>query len=325
MRKGFNLYIFLSEVEHVLHLDETLEIINKPSPEVYELMDLNHKTNQSSLGTIKNYMYKEFGLNYNDHIEGIYFGQETCEILIPSVNQIQKVMEFCTANEYSFTFVTPYVAPKGIVKLSNCLEYLNSLTEEIEVVVNDYGVLHLIEKKYTNLIPVLGRLLTKLKRDPRFTISGYDTASSELKNQASVEKNQKLVTQTSSIDIKTYQEFLKKKGITRVGIDTVSQGLNNKILKKWGFPVDLYWPWTYSTSGRNCAIAAHTQPGKSFHPTDEPCHFQCKEFEFTLTSDKRMFKTVQRGNAVWINSEPLGKDIFKSGFQRLIYQPYIPI
>ena len=325
MRKGFELYIFLSEVEHVLNLNETLEIINKPSSEIYELIDLNHKTNQTSLTTIKNYMYKDLGLNYYDHIEGIYYGQETCENLIPTVGQIQKVYEFCNTNEYRFTFVTPYVAPKGIVKLSGCLEYLNGLSENIEVVVNDYGVLQLIVTRYKNLIPVLGRLLTKLKRDPRFTISGYDIASSEIKKLKTVEKNQQKVLQTASLDIKVYQDLLKEKGIARVGIDSVSQGLIKAVIKKWDFPVDLYWPWTYSTSGRNCAIAAHTQPGKSFHPTDEPCHFQCKEFDFALTSDKRMFKTLQRGNAVWINSESLWSDVLSSGFERLIYQPYIPV
>lgn len=325
MKKGFELCIFLSQVDHLLHLDETIEIIKKPSAELFELMDLNHRVNQSSLNVVKDYMYRELGINYFDHIERLYFGQETCENLIPTVNQLQKVYEYCTANEYDFTFVTPYVAPKGILKLYECLDYLNSLQDEIEVVVNDYGVLHTMVNKYPNLVPTLGRLLTKLKRDPRFTISGYDTASSEIKKIKVVEKNQQQVVKTSSLDMKVYQDFLKEKGVTRVGIDSVPQGLDSKILKKWGFPVDLYWPWTYSTSGRNCAIAAYTQPGKLFHPTDEPCHFQCREFEFALSSDKRMFKTVQRGNAVWIDSESLWKDNIGSGFDRLVYQPYIPI
>lgn len=325
MSKDFKLYIFLSDLEHVLNLNETLKIIKKPSPEVFELMDLNLKTNQSSLNTINNHMYMNLGLNYYDHIEGIYFGQETCENLIPSVGQLQKVIEYCSTNEYKFTFVTPYVGPNGIIKLASSLDLLNSQLENIEVVVNDYGVLHLVEKKYKNLIPVLGRLLTKLKRDPRFTISGYDIASSELKKLKIVEANQQKVLQTTSLDIKSYQEFLQDKGVTRIGVDSVTQGLNKKVLKKWDFPIDLYWPWTYSTSGRNCAIAAYTQPGKSYHPTEEPCYFQCREFEFSLTSDKRMFETVQRGNAVWINSESLWNDILKTGFDRLVYQPYIPV
>jgi hypothetical protein len=164
-----------------------------------------------------------------------------------------------------------------------------------------------------------------MKRDPRFSLSGYDISNAGLKKLAKIESNQKDALQGSSLELSLYQEFLEKKGMERVCLDTLTHGVNPKTLKKWKFEIDLFWPWTYITSSRSCSIAAHTQPGKESHPTDEPCKFQCRKYEFTFRSDKKMLPTVFRGNAVWMSTKTLYEEYFKQGFDRLVYQPYIPV
>lgn len=325
MKNQFSLYIYISNIEHLLNLKETLRIIPKPAPEFFEMMDDNLQINQTSLSALKNYMYKQYGLNYEGNIEGIYFGQETCENLIPSLKHLQEAVEFCRKNEYQFTFVTPYTGPKGIERLRKLFDFLNTEAKECEVVVNDFGVLQLLITEFKNLIPVMGRLLNKMKRDPRFSLSGYDIANTDIKNIKKVEENQEEAIKASAYELSIYQEFLRENGIERVGIDALSQYLDSKTIKKWGFPVDLYWPWTYVTSSRSCVTAAHTQPGKESHPTDEPCRFQCRKYDFTFRSDKKMLPTVFRGNAVWMSTRTLSEDYFNQGFERLVYQPYIPV
>ena len=117
MKNQFSLYIYLSRIEHILNLEDTLKIIPKPAPELVEILDESLHINQLALTNVKDYMYKYFGLHYIDNVEGIYFGQETCENLIPSLKHLQQAVEFCQNNEYDFTFVTPYVSPKGIERL----------------------------------------------------------------------------------------------------------------------------------------------------------------------------------------------------------------
>lgn len=309
----------------MLNLEETLRLISRPAPEFFEMMDDNLQINQTAISALKNFMDKYYGKNYLDYIEGIYFGQETCENLIPSLKHMQEAVNYCKSNDYQFTFVTPYVGPKGIEKLKKLLQFLNDEVADAEVVVNDYGVLHLINSEYVNLSPIMGRLLNKMKRDPRFSLSGYDITNSEIKNLKRVEENQKEAIKASSYELPVYQEFLKDRGVTRVGTDALSQQLDTKTIKKWGFPVDLYWPWTYVTSSRSCAIAAHTQPGKDSHPTDEPCKFQCRKYDFTFRSDKKMLPTVFRGNAVWMSTRSIHEHYLKQGFARLVFEPYIPI
>ncbi|MBN2522073.1 MAG: hypothetical protein JXB24_02315 [Bacteroidales bacterium] len=325
MKQRFELCIFLSNIKHILHLEETLKIINKPGPELIEILNANQKVNQTSLTILSDYIYKIYGLNFQDHIERIYYGQETCENLIPTIDNVQKALEYCIEKGYGFTFVTPYVAPKGIREVRKILEFLKGCDEEIEVVFNDFGILELLYNEFSGLKPVLGRLLTKMKRDPRFSLSGYDMADTGLKNVSKVKKNQLVALQSSGIDLSQYRQLLKEKNIERIGLDSLPQGINTGSIKKWNFKVDIYWPWTYITSGRNCAIAAYTQPGKSFHPTDEPCMFQCKSYEYTFSSDKQMLNSVQQGNAIWMNSESLWNKIIQSGPNRLIYEPYIPV
>ena len=325
MKNQFNLHIYVSRIEHLLNLSETLRIIPRPSPEFLEILDENLEVNQTSLTILKNFMDRYYGLGYEGNIEGIYFGQETCENLIPSLKHLQEAVDFCRKNQYQFTLATPYVSIKGMDRLHKLFDFLNTAEIDAEVVVNDFGVLHLIDTKYENLTPVLGRLLHKLKRDPRFSLSGFDIANVEIRNLKKVEENQSEALKASALELPVYQEFLKEKGIERVGIDTLSQGLDTKTIKKWGFPVDLYWPWTYITSSRSCAIAAHTQPGRESHPTDEPCKFQCRKYEFTFRSDKKMLQAVFRGNAVWMNTQSLYDEYFRVGFDRLIYEPYIPV
>jgi hypothetical protein len=325
MKKYFELCISISNIKHLLNLEKTLTIVGNLGPEYSEIMDMSSMVNQSSLKILKDYMYKYQGRLLEDHIERIYFGQETCENLIPTVQEVEQAWKFCQENEYEFSFVTPYVGPTGAEDLNKIFEYLNSLNEEIEVIFNDYGVLYMLNTKYTNLKPVLGRLLVKMKRDPRFSMTGFDITANEIKNVKKVEENQQEVLMGSSLEIPSHQKLLKEKRIDRACIDTISQGVNAKVLKSWNLDIDLYWPWTYITSSRNCAIAAHTQVGKDSHPTEEHCRYQCKMFEFTFRSDKKMLPSVQRGNAVWMNTESIFKNFFEAGFGRLIYQPYIPV
>ncbi len=318
------LCVFITNPKYLDNLDETLKVVGKPGPEYIEILDSDLIVNQTTLTKIIKQYRLQPGVPLQNIVERLYFGAETCEHLIPSLKDVEKAYQVCQENKLDFTLVTPYVGPKGIEKIRELFSFLSD-KEDVEVVVNDFGVLHMLTSEFKSLIPVLGRLLVKMKRDPRFSLTGYDIANSSLKNKSKVEKNQVDALQNNSLDNGLYQNLLSEKNVSRVGIDYVPQGLNKKSLKSWSLPVDLYWPWTYITSGRNCAIAAYTDTSRGYHLTEKPCAKQCQLYEFQFESDKKMLKTVQRGNAVWMDAEQEFEEFFKMGFERLIYMPYIPI
>jgi hypothetical protein len=318
------LCIFISNIYHLKNLEETLKIIQKPDTGYIEIMNQDLQVNQTALVKLKKHFDLNLGYYYLDYIERIYFGVETCEHLLPSKEELQEAYAFCKEKEYGFTFVTPYGGPQLMKNIRPLFDFLAE-KDNVEVVVNDYGTLQILISEYKMLTPVIGRLLNKMKRDPRFSTSGYDIASANIKNKSKVEKNQVGALQNNSYENASLQKFLVDKNVSRLGTDAVPQGFNKKNLKKWMFPLDLYWPWTYITSGRNCAVASYTDSSMEFHVTDKPCQKQCKLYGFTFESDKKMKLTLQRGNAIWMNSESDSNELFNQGFERLVFTPYIPI
>ena len=66
-----------------------------------------------------------------------------------------------------FTFVTPYVTNKGLKQLEALLQAVAREVPQAEVIFNDWGVFHFLQEAQLPVTPVLGRLLTKLKKGPR--------------------------------------------------------------------------------------------------------------------------------------------------------------
>lgn len=129
-------------------------------------------------------MKRKFGKDVFLKIDGIYYGSDNCEYLAPYKKDIeQAIAEFQTFNKKypphkvrTFTLVTPYVGDTMMRYLEETLEYLNELQikNPIEVVVNDFGVLRVITKKYTRLKPIFGRVIHKLLKTPLIDTYGYE-------------------------------------------------------------------------------------------------------------------------------------------------------
>ena len=108
------------------------------------------------------FITKPYQLGYvNNGYNRLYYGNEFCERLIPSTSQLRQILYYVKRNKLDFSFVTPYVTNCGFKRLNSLFELLKNLGISCEIIVNDWGVLNLINYKYPNLKPVLGRLLTK--------------------------------------------------------------------------------------------------------------------------------------------------------------------
>jgi hypothetical protein len=68
------------------------------------------------------YISKTSGLKYfqNDFTR-IYFGQEFCERLLPSKDELEQVCAFSEKEGVPLTLVTPYVTDKGLLKLEKLI------------------------------------------------------------------------------------------------------------------------------------------------------------------------------------------------------------
>lgn len=50
-----------------------------------------------------------YGKDWLENVRGVYFGNDTCEQLIPSVQEVLKACEHCRTKGWEFVYATPYV------------------------------------------------------------------------------------------------------------------------------------------------------------------------------------------------------------------------
>ena len=85
----------------------------------------------------------------------LYFGQEFCERLLPSISQLKAVKLKAEKSGKKFTLLTPPVTEAGINKMRLLLK---CLSKEDEVVANDYGMLYMLSLEFVNPV-IIGRLI----------------------------------------------------------------------------------------------------------------------------------------------------------------------
>lgn len=259
----------------------------------------------SKIGNLK-YISKDYSR--------LYFGNEFCQRLIPSLKELKKVLNFSQENNLDFTFVTPYVTNGGLDNLKSLLPFL-SKQNPCEVVINDWGVLRLINKNYQNLKPVLGRLLGKQKRGPRI-MNVWDK----------LPKTAKEYFRQTSITVPRYRNFLKERGIRRIELDNLLQGIDLGFnAKKEGIYVSLYLPYAYVTTTRLCLTANCDKPEYVDKIGIFPCHKECQKYTFELKHKAMPVTLILKGNTQFFKNEKIPENLEKKGIDRIVYQLEIPM
>ncbi len=293
---------------------------------------------------------RKFGSEYFNKINGIYYWSDNCEYLVPHKKELEKAIEkFKEFNKNypphmvrSFTLVTPYVWNEMLKRLEESLKYLNELKikNPLEIVINDFGTLRLINKKYTNLKPIFWRIIHKLLKTPLIDTYGYKahpaweliknkSQQEKLKLREEIVKWQMRFYNSAEVNLKEYQSFLNKFSINRVTLDYMQKRKNlydnSRFPKVW---IDLYYPWAIIFTWRLCDTAAIELETKWMYATDQVCPRICNKYDIFYNIRTTSYKMIQRWNA-WYRSE-LNLDFLKDDFMknqnnRLIFSPFIPV
>jgi hypothetical protein len=312
--------------------------------ELAETISPQYEINFMAIREIK----KKFWIDAFNKISWIYYWSDNCEYLIPYKHEIEKAIEkFIEFNKNfpphcvrTFTLVTPYLWDTMLKKLEETLEYLNNLKikNPIEVVVNDFWILRLLNKKYTNLKPVFWRLIHKLLKTPLIDTYGYEAhpAWELIKNKSEQEKlklREEIVKwqikfyNSSEVSLDIYRNFLKKYNIDRVALDYMQnrKNLYKNIEKIW---IDLYYPWALIFTGRLCDTSAIENPNRWYYATDDICPRTCNRYDIFYKVKTVGYKMIQRWNSGYrseLNLEFLKEDFTKNDNNRLIFSPFITV
>jgi hypothetical protein len=254
------------------------------------------------------FISKKENLKYlTEDFNRVYFGDEFCERLLPSESDLKEVMEHVKSRGLNFTLVTPYVTEAGLNKVEKLVSILPSGTE---LVFNDWGVLRVLRRGFSGLVPVLGRLLTKIKRGPRI-VNFLDRLPEE-----AVEHFRK-----TNLGVPIYQKFLLENNIKRVEVDNPLQGIDLSDAPS-GLSVSIYMPFVYVTTTRFCLVANCDDPEKKGFIGVFPCKKECRKYTFYLDNPAMTTLLIRRGNAVFYKNMP--EELKDSKIDRIIIEPEIP-
>jgi len=93
-------------------------------------------------------------------LDRIYFGVEFCHRLIPEPGALLEAYRRTRDAGLAFSYVTPPVTDPGIEIVTSRIESLREEApddDRLEVIVNDWGVLHRLRERFPGIVPVFGR------------------------------------------------------------------------------------------------------------------------------------------------------------------------
>lgn len=227
----------------------------------------------------------------------IYFGNEYCEHLLPSPAQLERMLAFAAERSLPLTLTTPFCTESAFIRIE---ELFDLLPLESEVVFNDWALVPSITER--GLTPIHGRLLWKIRKDPRVDASGPGAEYHRMHNLQSL-----------------YQDYLEKRSVPRVELDNVRQGADlslNPTLSS-----SLYFSSVCCAVTRKCVFANQTM-GRRTHTVHPGCGKTCagRIIELSLQGTRI---TVQ-GNAHFYHNQVLPRFIKNQRINRLVYMPVLP-
>ncbi len=232
----------------------------------------------------------------------VYFGNEFCQNLIPAKKELEEILDFVLSRNINFTFVTGLVTESTLSYLQELLAIISSRNPDAEIVINDWGLLGIV-RKY-NLTPVIGRLLTKQRRDPRIL---------NLKGRLT----QEALERSKSASIGTHLiRFLRSYSVERMEIDNLPQGINaNEHINSEGMHLSLYFPFNYVTTSRQCV----------FNNGSPKCAKKCKFSPILLRHRTMPIPLYMKGNTIFLENQKMPDYLAQAGIDRIIYQSRIPM
>lgn len=249
---------------------------------------------------------------YDHHFSRLYFGNEFCERLLPSLTELEIVLDFVQENGLDFTLVTPYVTNKGLNRLEVLLSAVMRRQPGSEVVFNDYGVLRRLGSGCRELEPVMGRLLHRMKRGPRLmmVIDKLPPTTVEY-------------FQSSNLTVPILGEFLNQNGVRRVEMDNVLQGFDFSVAGN--LSLSLYLPFAYVSTTRFCLSSSCDDPEKEELIGIFPCQQECQKYTFYLRNEIMPVLLLRKGNAIFFENAALPDGLEAKGVTRIVTEPEVPI
>lgn len=229
---------------------------------------------------------------FQKDISRIYIGNEFCHNLFPNMNSLINMLQKAKEEELQVTLGFTYMRDCYIEKTKDIMDKVYSWCKknhmEIEIIVNDWGFLNLIEDKTKYFKATLGVLLNKRKKDPRYVYKkGY------IVNKEIMAEN--------SLNSSIFTKFLKDCKIERYEYENSGYRMSIAEGKH-----SLHIPFYQTNTSQYCPLYAMCESqdrGKQMLVLD--CPKYCKDYVFSYPKHLKM---VGRYNSIFAFDDTLLKD-----------------
>lgn len=259
----------------------------------------------------KDYLKENFAENhklFKKDINRLYIGNEFCHNLFPEVKLLINMLEKAKGEKLQVTLAFTYMRDYYIEKIKDIIDLVYNWCEEnnilIEVIINDFGMLKLVEDKTDYFKLSLGVLLNKRKKDPRYIYKkGYN-------------ENKKLIAE-NSLNSSIFNKFLKDNKISRFEYENCGYKMSIAEGKH-----SLHIPFYQTNTSQFCplhAMCINLDRGKQKLVTG--CPKYCEEYVFLYPKHLKM---VGKYNSLFAFDDTLFKDqreledYISSGIDRIV-------
>lgn len=263
--------------------------------------------------------------DFTKKISHLYFGSEFCQYRIPTLEEVEAAYTLCKELQYTFTFVTPYVPQSGLNKLIQIFSWLNEQRNDIEIVVNDWGVCYHVTKNYDHLLVNIGRLLNKMIRDPRIA---------HLYDDEEAPERAKSVFMSQTLSTPYFAQFLKRMNVNRIEFDSFIQPIE-KTVDNFGMKATMYVGYGVVATGRSCLVGTLHKAKEDKFRGDIVCKQQCVRYVAKMDHKQEALgqlqvNTYQKGTTAFYEQtdqliDKSLKEALELGVDRLVISPKIPV
>lgn len=239
----------------------------------------------------------------------VYIGNQFCHNLFPDTTLLFKLLDQAVRENYDITLAFTYMRDCFIDQQTELLQNLGDWAREksinLEVVLNDWGMIDFVSQKVPGLIPVFGLLLNKRKKDPRMQWKWGA-------NRFTREREE------NNLNCEHFRDFLSKYQIARFEFEA-----HHEVNKIPPGKHSLHFPFYQVSTCQYCALYAEcANLNRNKTVLAKNCPRYCSDYAFLYPKHLNL---IGKGNSLfgYNNNIMVNPDLLQyyieNGIDRLVY------
>ena len=237
--------------------------------------------------------------------DAVRYGADLCEFKLINDSQIREFIGHLNDTDKELGYVCPRLPEQFFPVVERHLSLINAETiRPVTVIANDWGVVNqIIDGRYPNLIPYLGRQLIAIPHRGRPSMAELMGGESRFKRMA-MEKVGGIVFNKTNLHFKPTLKFLREHGVAGSDIDWVPQTFGEmKEIVNGGLAFSVHLGLVIVAVVRRCHTARYYG-----EPIPESCSMPCFKTAFSLKHE--IFGELHMdGNTIFAMSEPTAEEM----------------